>query len=99
MTRRWPLQDLLDAARVTSHGLALSTGMSESTIREAHARGLSDLQADRWAVLCGLHPAFVWGLDWIEAGLSENDRHYLAGGWRQVWLWREANTELDEEAA
>lgn len=98
MTRRWPLQDLLDAARVTFTGFALSTGLSESTVDVARRDGLSERQADRWAVLCGLHPACVWP-EWVEAGLSENDRHYLAGGWRQAWLWREANTELDQEAA
>jgi len=53
------------------------------------AAGLTDWQADRAAVRLGHMPHDVWP-DWIDAGLTELDRDYLAGGWRQAWEWNEA---------
>lgn len=98
MKRRWDLAPLLEAARTTRTGLCRKTGASGGSVYEAAKNGLSDRMADRWAIACGLHPAMVWD-GWIDAGLTPRDRQLVEHGWRPAWLWNEANTELDEEAA
>lgn len=51
---------------------------------------ISDETADRWATQLGLHPDAIWP-GWSEAGLTPRDRRFLEGnGWRQAWLWQEA---------
>jgi hypothetical protein len=62
--RRWPLEPLLDA-----------TGLTASALRREIAgfpggvQYLTDELADRAAVRCGLHPAMVWGWEWVTVGL------------------------------
>jgi hypothetical protein len=62
----WPLQPLLDASDVTRTGLAKQLRLSSTVVRLADRRGLTDMQADEWAIRLGLHPLMVWGWAWIE---------------------------------
>jgi DNA-binding transcriptional regulator YhcF (GntR family) len=64
---RWPLRPLLEACDLTVTGLARELGVGGNTVAVAGRRGLTDVQADRWAVHFGLHPVLVWGWEWIEA--------------------------------
>lgn len=60
MSRRYPLQPLLDATGLSMKGLRARCPMSGSTYRTAIDRGLTADQADRWAVRCGMIPVAVW---------------------------------------
>jgi hypothetical protein len=62
----WPLQPLLDASDLTRTRLAAELHVPPSVIRLAGRRGLTDVQADEWAIRLGLHPLLVWGWAWIE---------------------------------
>lgn len=78
MTRAYPfaLDDLADRlglsidgapGRATIGGLRLLaelTGVNVRHLRRIRHRGLSWLQADRFAVVAGFHPAEVWGEAW-----------------------------------
>jgi Bacterial regulatory proteins, gntR family len=66
----WPLQPLLDASGLTPTRLAAELGLSGTTVRVAARRGLSDRQADEWAIRLGLHPLLVWGWAWIDPTAS-----------------------------
>lgn len=35
-------------------------GVTDRTIRRLRESGLTNLQADRYAIACGQHPAYVW---------------------------------------
>lgn len=63
--RRWPLRPLLEAARATPASLALELGIGVANVAQAVTRGLSDAQADEWAIRLGFHPVLVWGWEWI----------------------------------
>jgi hypothetical protein len=67
---RWPLHPLLDAARLTPAGLAVQLNTGANNITQAAEAGLSDLQADRWAIRLGFHPVLVWGWAWVDAALA-----------------------------
>jgi hypothetical protein len=84
---RWPIEPLL-ATGVTPAQLRARLG--GAGYQRATVDGLSDQQADRIAIALGHHPANVWP-DWADAALTALDRLYLAGGWRQAWLWQEAS--------
>lgn len=86
--RTWPIQPLLDLPGVTRRRVQRLGGFSTAQYNRLLATGLSDHQADRTAIRLGIHPALVWA-DWVDAGLTPVDRAYLAGGWRQAWLWNE----------
>ncbi len=62
----WPLRPLLDASGLTASRLAGELGLSGSAVRIAARRGLSDRQADEWAIRLGMHPLFIWGWAWID---------------------------------
>lgn len=64
---RWPLKPLLDATRLTIRSLAAELGMARDAVAIAGRRGLSDVQADEWAIRLGLHPVVVWGWTWVAA--------------------------------
>jgi hypothetical protein len=66
----WPLQPLLDAVGLTASRLSVTLGLSGTAIRIARQRGLTDAQADEWAIRLGLHPLLVWGWAWIEEAAS-----------------------------
>lgn len=63
--RRYPLQALLDAARMTMDDLRQHVSIGGPTYRNARDRGLRRDQADRWAMAVGLHPSVVWP-DWMD---------------------------------
>jgi len=85
---RWPLEPLLATTGVTPTQVRARLG--GAGYLRAETDGLSDRQADRIAIALGHHPANVWD-DWADAALTPLDRLYLAGGWRQAWLWQEAS--------
>ena len=62
----WPLRPLLDATGLSRSRLAVALGLSGVTLRTASQRGLTDRQADQWAIRLGLHPLSVWGWAWID---------------------------------
>jgi hypothetical protein len=66
----WPLRPLLEASGLTGSRLAAELGLSGTAVRTAARRGLSDRQADEWAIRLGLHPLLVWGWAWIDAAGS-----------------------------
>ena len=57
--RPWPLKPLLDACGLTRTALARRVGVSGSTLLAAGERGLTDAQADEWAIAVGTHPLMV----------------------------------------
>jgi len=72
--RPWPLKPLLDASGLTHSALARRVGVSGSTILAAGERGLTDVQADEWAIAVGTHPLMVWGWAWIDAADQSSGR-------------------------
>jgi hypothetical protein len=84
--------------------LAERLGLTRRTVNRCIHGGLADEQADRWAVRLGLHPAFVWGREWVDAGLTPLDERFLYGsataepGWRQAAIWAETHTETEVAA-
>lgn len=58
--RRYSLTDLADAAGLTRRQLRTELGLSNVTLVDLEERGLSDEQADRYAVRLGLFPWQVW---------------------------------------
>lgn len=67
---RWPLQPLLDACGYGRRHLAHHVGVSSAHILRAGRRGLTDTEADEWAIRAGLHPALVWGEAWFAAAVD-----------------------------
>lgn len=97
----WPLEPLLDAVRCLTHERTLDRlGRKSREVDVAAQSGLSDEQADRWAIRAGLHPAQVWGWEWVEAGLSVVDRQFMESGWRPAWEFGEqVNASEEHDAA
>jgi hypothetical protein len=87
---RWDAAPLLDVAGGTTGVAAQVLGVSGDAMTEAVEHGLSDQQADHWAVRLGLHPSMLWpGFD--RAALTPLDESFVwDGGWRQAWEWRSA---------
>jgi hypothetical protein len=82
--RLWPLAPLLAAAGYrTLHPFAVRVRASGESVASAAALGLTDSQADRWAVRCGLHPGLVWDT-WYEAGLLSSEEWLLMGSTPQA---------------
>lgn len=95
--RPWPYAALVAKAQVGVGELSRLAGVSGTTVESARTRGLTDRQADRWAVACGLHPSLVWPR-WDEAGLLVTDDLAINGnGWRQAWLHAEAHVVAEPE--
>jgi hypothetical protein len=65
-TLRWPLPPLLAACGISARELARRIRASGHTVGIAARDGLTDVQADNWAIRLGLHPLDVWGWAWIE---------------------------------
>ena len=64
VARPWPAGPLVELAGNPSiTGLARLLGEPYTTVHVAQRDGLTDVQADRWAVALGRHPAEVWS-DW-----------------------------------
>jgi GntR family transcriptional regulator len=66
LEHRWPFQPLLEVSGVPTETLRRRLGLDTSTIATAVTDGLTDLQADHWAVRLGWHPMSVWGWAWID---------------------------------
>lgn len=64
--RWWPLQPLLDACRISMGSVGHRLGVGGNQIARAVERGLTDRQADEWAIRLGVHPMTVWGWAWVE---------------------------------
>jgi hypothetical protein len=73
LAARWPLEPLLQLTGFTSGGLADYLGIGRTTVGRAARYGLTDAQADEWAIGCGYHPINVWGWAWIDAALAAPD--------------------------
>lgn len=70
---RWPLAPLEALA-----GPALAAAFDHAAISRARRDGLSDLQADRWAIRCDIHPVLVWP-EWGDTALRPLDRILVDG--------------------
>lgn len=71
---RYPLAPLLRVTRCPDlHELANRLGRTHGHLRNVAKRGLSDRQADHWAVALGLHPSWVWGKGWWENAPSNDE--------------------------
>jgi hypothetical protein len=64
--RWWPLQPLLDAVGLTPGSLSGRLGVGGNQVTLAVRRGLTDKQADEWAIHLGMHPLSVWGWAWVD---------------------------------
>jgi hypothetical protein len=58
--RRYPLDPLFAAMRMSPHAACIWLGCSGSTELEYRSRGVTERVADRLAVKAGLHPYVVW---------------------------------------
>lgn len=58
--RRFDLEVLKAKARLSDPELAARVGITERHLLRLKHEGLTLLQADRYAVACGWHPASVW---------------------------------------
>jgi hypothetical protein len=73
--RRWPLQPLQDASGLPDESFSRRLHVSGHALTTAAEQGLTDVQADRWAVRLGWHPMSVWGWDWIDAANDRQPAH------------------------
>jgi Bacterial regulatory proteins, gntR family len=64
--RGWPLAPLLGACGLSASALARRLGVGGAVVSAAARRGLTDRQADEWAIRLGFHPMLVWGWAWID---------------------------------
>lgn len=60
MATRYDLDTLKARVHLTDEQLAAQVGITERHLRRLRDTGLSNLQADRYAVACGWHPASIW---------------------------------------
>lgn len=100
--RPWPLEPILEAAKLNKKALARIVRVSPRTVNRAAAEGLTDEQADHWCIkAAGLHPACVYGIDeWWKAGITVPDELHVHGnGWRQAWLWAEEQASACQDRA
>lgn len=70
--RPFPIAPLLELTGLSLSRLALRVGASGSVVSRAKGAGLTDAQADRWAVACGFHPSEVWP-DWFALAPNDTD--------------------------
>jgi hypothetical protein len=72
---RWPLPPLLHACGLSRRALARQLAIGPAAVSAAGRRGLSDAQADEWAIRLGLHPLLVWGWAWIDEAPATGPAH------------------------
>lgn len=66
---RLPLTPLIATVQAGTYSeLARMLRYNCRAIQRAARDGLSELQADRWAVTLGYHPSEIWGDAWFEFG-------------------------------
>jgi hypothetical protein len=70
----WPLQPLLDACGLTATAMSRQLGIGGATVSRAARHGLSDRQADEWAIRLGFHPLMVWGWAWLDLAAQARGR-------------------------
>jgi hypothetical protein len=70
----WPLRPLLDACGLTATAMARRLGIGGATISRAARHGLSDHQADEWAIRLGFHPLMIWGWVWLDLAAQARGR-------------------------
>lgn len=70
---RWPLAPLVARAGSSTVRSVFDSGALTRAARD----GLSDVQSDRWAIRCGVHPAAVWP-DWTAPALRPIDPAKIA---------------------
>ena len=85
---RYPLEPLADAMGITVHKACTRLRVTGATYQEYRDRGLTPMVADRLAIKAGFHPGLIWP-QWVTDALTVVDEMFLAGGWRQAWLWQE----------
>lgn len=105
--RRWRLEPLLDLAIIRyqpiverngdrlmySHeAVKQALGISGTTAQRIDERGLTDEQADRFAIMLGYHPSEVWGPEWFYSAMTPDD-------WYEVNEEMQAIACIDEEQA
>lgn len=59
-SQRYDLDELKALTHLTDEEIAARVGVTDRTVRTMRVQGLTVLQADRWAIACGWHPAVVW---------------------------------------
>jgi hypothetical protein len=64
--RWWPLHPLLEVCGLNVGSLGSRLGIGGRQITMAVQRGLTDKQADEWAIRLGVHPMTVWGWAWVD---------------------------------
>lgn len=57
---RYDVEALKERVQMTDPELAAAVGITERHLLRLKATGLTLLQADRYAVACGWHPASIW---------------------------------------
>lgn len=65
--RLWPLEPLTRLTGLTPNEFADRYGLGRSTVQTAARAGLTDIQADHWALAATYHPVNVWGWAWVSA--------------------------------
>lgn len=69
---RYDLERLAEAVGAESDAeLALRLGVTRKIIAFRWAHGLTDVEADEFAIKAGLHPCSVWGRDWEQGAPDE----------------------------
>lgn len=104
--RPYPLADLVSAARCASaYELGRRIGVSGTTLQQALTLGLSELQADRWAVRAGLVATVVWP-EMLERAIADfndyKDEKERKGkearrAYRRAYYLRNREAELQRE--
>ena len=69
--RCWSVAPLVERTGLSVAQLAEAHGLGRHGATDARCFGLTDVQADHWATAAGLHPASVWGWDWVTTALPE----------------------------
>lgn len=77
--RPWRLADLLRHSGVDIATMAEVLKVDQTTVWRRQEWGLTDQEADEWAVALGLHPGQVWGVAWFESALYGNEQGDLFG--------------------
>lgn len=78
--RLFPLAPLLERSGFSQGALADRAGVDRRTVCRKVHEGLTEAQADVWAVRCGLHPSAVWGQLWWATAPDAEEVHLALVG-------------------
>lgn len=81
-SHRWPAEPLVTAAGGVERVHRI---LDPGELHRAAQTGLTDRQADWWAIRLGFHPGEVWP-DWFDVALRPLDAVHVREGWRPAWL-------------